>query len=52
MKVGDHIWYWDGVDHWPGSVLDIKKRVKIRINHINGNKTLWVTPARLELQVY
>ena len=52
FKVGDYIYYFDHDNSgWPGVVLAVKRRVKVRINHIGGDKTIWVTRANLQHQV-
>lgn len=51
MKTGAMIWYYDEEGSgWPGEVLAIKRWIKVCINHIDGDKTIWVKPSKLELQ--
>ena len=51
MKPGDYIYYRDkdGAT-FPGTIIDIKNKVKVKINHYDGNKTLWVKRSNVELQ--
>jgi hypothetical protein len=59
MKMGDEffknapIYYIDKEgNHWPGKVIDIRIRIKVKINHLQEDKEMWVTPANLELQYF
>lgn len=52
FKKGDPIYYFDNdLSGWPGVVRGIKKRVKVHINHYDGDKTLWVSPGNLQHQI-
>ena len=52
--VGDYIVYWDkDKSQWPGQILDIHQswpRIKVKINHIHGDKVIWVKPTNLTHQ--
>ena len=51
MKKGSPIYYRDrDGSSFPGVVLDIRKNVKIRINHTNGNRVIWAKRSNVELQ--
>lgn len=51
FKTGDYVYYHGPeLDTFPGIVLAVKKRVKIKYNHWEGNRISWVDPSNLELQ--
>lgn len=57
FKANDDIYYIDRKgNHWPGKVLDVKTvvsvpiRAKVSINHIYGDKVIWVSSSNLEHQ--
>ncbi len=51
MKTGDSIYYYSKEgDTFPGIVIDIKTKVKIKINHFKADKILWVSRSNLTLQ--
>ena len=51
LQVGDDINYTNSKkETFPGKVLEIKKRVKIRYYNMNGQNMGWVHPDNLELQ--
>jgi hypothetical protein len=51
MKTGDYIYYQDqNGDTSPGRILQIRKRIKISINHIDGNREIWVNQSKIKLQ--
>lgn len=48
---GEYVYYFDNDrSGWPGQVLAVKRRVKVCINHYDGDKTIWVKPEKLEHQ--
>lgn len=52
LKTGDYIYYVspDG-EHFPGRILKFgKNRIKVRINHFDGDKILWAAPSNIEKQ--
>jgi len=60
--IGDDIIYWDkNGSQWPGKIIAIKTamwaresktwpRCKVQINHLYGDKTIWVKPINLTHQ--
>lgn len=51
FKAGDSIYYYDSDrSGWPGEVIAIRRRIKVRINHYNGDREIWVKPSKLEHQ--
>ncbi|MCK5612941.1 hypothetical protein KAR91_64300 [Candidatus Pacearchaeota archaeon] len=51
MKKGSAIYYRDkDGSTFPGVVLDIKTKVKIRINGLNGDREIWAKKSNVELQ--
>jgi hypothetical protein len=50
-RVGDFIYFISREgERFPGRVLAVKKRVKVVINHLEGDRVLWVSSKNLELQ--
>jgi hypothetical protein len=48
---GDFVYYInDAGEHIPGKVLAVKKRVKVEIDDLDGERIAWVSPSKLELQ--
>jgi len=51
MKTGSHIYYKSvNGNTYPGIVIDIKHKIKVKINHYNGDREVWVNKANVELQ--
>ena len=54
FRIGEDIIYWDkDGQQCPGKILDIHDiwpRIQIRINHIEGDRTIWVKPTNLKHQ--
>lgn len=51
FQPGDFIYYInDAGEHIPGHVLAVRKRVKVSINDFGGDRVVWVSPSKLELQ--
>ena len=51
MKTGDSIYYRDkNGDTFPSVIIDIKKRVKIMANHLDGDREIWVKRSNIALQ--
>ena len=52
--IGDDIIYWDkDGSQWPGKIIDIHQvwpRIQVLINHINGDRMIWVKPINLTHQ--
>jgi len=48
FKIGDYIYYFDGVDTFPAIITAVKKWIKIDCNIFD--KQLWVSPNSLTLQ--
>jgi len=48
FKIGDYVYYFDGVDTFPAIITAVKKRIKIDCNIFD--KQLWVSPNSLTLQ--
>ena len=52
--VGDYIVYWDkDGSQWPGKILHIHEilpTIFIEINHINGDRKIWVHKKNLTHQ--
>lgn len=44
--------YWlnEHGEHIPGLVLEVKRRVKVHLNDLTGDRETWVEPHRLILQ--
>jgi hypothetical protein len=51
FKKNQYIYYIDKEgNHWPRKIIEIKNKIKIYINHLKGNKIIWVKSSNLEEQ--